>query len=354
MNHLHGQRGQTFPIWAFGTLTVLVMLTLALSYGQMITWQIRASNAADAAARGMLAVQTSQWNQEEATLHAAAVEEYRLRNITQDLLEVIRGNGGCTTGSGATSCSTIYSTLRQAYLDSLTRYTNDVVIMGRISTPSFTTQVQQIGAALAQYQANCGQPNGGDCSFDYTLVGATPRNNSFLEDVYSDCCAWTVGGGTSGNPKEDLDPMEIEVVACSTVSPWVPNFWNWSTPAFNVVGRAAATSIMDTQEFMWVGSLVNPDSLTSAVFQPTEYPESSSDSAIFSSNDDKYYRIDYGGNPNDPNNNGNPATSNGVAAFFYTASNPGLEAADGFWSAMAIKPFSGNLTAGTNFSCAAN
>ncbi len=346
----NSQRGQTFPIWAFGTLTVLTMLALAMSYGQMIAWQMRAMNAADAAARGMLSVQTTQWNETEATLHAAAVEEYRLRVTMNDLLEVIRGNGGCTA-STTPSCATLYANLRQNYLDELSRYTNDVAVLGRISAPTFANQVTLIQAALAQYQANCGTTSGGDCAFNYTLVEATPRPKTYLEDVYGDCCNDVVGGGTSGNPKLDLTPMQIEIVACAKVTPWVPNFWNWSGATFNVVGRAAATSIMDTQEFMWVGSLVNPSSLSSAVFQASEYPESSNNQTTGFANNDQYYRIDYGGNPNNTNNTGDPSTSDGVGGFYYTASEPGLYVADGWWSTMDIKPFAGNLVAGTNYTC---
>ncbi|MGH7736793.1 MAG: pilus assembly protein TadG-related protein [Candidatus Tyrphobacter sp.] len=395
---MNGQRGQTFPIWSFGTLTVLTMLALSLSYGQMIRWQMRATNAADAAARGMLSIQTTQWNETEAALQASAVEEYRLRLTMNDLLEVIRGNGGCNDngasnlsggsqqqyddpsrnpepfwhGGGnptpspspapsasptagptpnAQSCVTIYQTLRQNYLDSLTRYTNDVAVLGRLSTPTWATQVAQIKAALTQYQANCGTPSGGDCAFDYTLVEVTPRPTTYLEDVYADCCSFVVGGGTSGDPKLDLTPAEVEVVACAKTTPWVPSFWHWSGGPVDVVGRAAATSIMASQEFMYVGSLVNPASATGAVFQPSEYPDSATGSALGFSSGDEYYRIDYGGNPNDAYNSGNPAVSNGQSGFMYQATNPGLEVADGFWSTMAIKPFAGVLTPGASFAC---
>jgi hypothetical protein len=346
----HAQRGQTFPIWAFGTLTVLTMLALALSYGQMIAWQMRAMNAADAAAKGMLSVQTTQWNETEATLHAAAVEEYRLRVTMNDLLEVIHGDGGCSATTTPT-CAQLYANLRQNYLDSLTRYTNDVSILGRVSAPTWASQVSEIQAALAQYQASCGTPAGGDCSFDYTLVEATPRPNTYTEDVYADCCNFAVGGGTSGNPKLDLTPMQLEIVACANVTPWIPNFWNWNAPTYQAVGRAAATSIMDTQEFLWVGSIVNPASVTSSVFQTSEYPESSNNSSVGFANSDQYYRIDFGGNPNNTLNPGDPATSNGNNGFVYGAAYPGLMVADGWWTAMPIQPFAGNLTAGVSFAC---
>ncbi len=348
----HAQRGQTFPIWAFGTLTVLTMLALALSYGQMVAWQIRAMNAADAAAKGMLSVQTTQWNETEAVLHASAVEEYRLRVTMNDLLETIHGDGGCTKSTPTQeTCTSIYQTLRHNYLDALQRYTNDVSIMGRISAPGWTQQVSEIQAALAQYQQYCGTPEGGDCSFDYTLVEVTPRPNTYTEDVYADCCNWVVGGGTSsGNQKLDLTPMQLEIVTCANVTPWIPNFWNWNAHSYQVVGRAAATSIMDTQEFLWVGSMVDPASTSGAVLQPSEYPENASDQPVGFFNNDQYYRIDYGGNPNIADNTGDPSTVSG-GGYYYTASYPGLQAADGWWTAMPIQPFAGNLTAGVNFSC---
>ncbi len=349
MRH-HAQRGQTFPIWAFGTLTVLTMTALALSYGQMVTWQMRAMNAADAAAKGMLSVQTTQWNETEATLHAAAIEEYRLRVTMNDLLEVIHGDGGCSA-STAPSCATLYANLRQNYLDSLQRYTNDVMIIGRASNPTWTNQVSLIQSALAQYQTNCGTTSGGDCGFDYTLVEITPRPTTYLEDVYADCCNMVVGGGTQGNPKLDLTPMEIEIVACANVTPWIPTLWNWSGTSTQVVGRAAATSIMDTQEFMWAGSLVDPASASSAVFQQSEYPESSNDQTTGFANSDLYYRIDFGGNPNDTLNAGDPSTSNGVGGYTYTATHSGLYVAAGWWTAMPIQPFAGPLTSGVNYSC---
>ncbi len=347
----HYERGQTLPVWAFGSLATLVLLFMALSFGSNLRWQMRAQNAADAAARGLLAAQTTQWNQTVATLHAAAIEEYRLRYVMHDLLLVIQGNGGCDSksgDSGSTTCAAMYADLRQQYLDSLQRYTNDVALLNRISTPSQSQQLDTIKAALTLYQTNCGKANGGDCAFNYTLVGYQPRQDSYVEDVYSDCCAFVVGGNTSVTPKTDLSPMEIEVVACANIPPLFKSIFNFTAPTVQAIGRAAATSIMSTQEFMYVGSQYNP--VTTKVFQQSEYPESSTGSAVFD-NDDPSYRIDYGGNPNDPENAGNPATSDGKWGFTYTPKNAGLLAATGFWQAMPIKPFSGQLSSGTSFTC---
>ena len=350
----HAQRGQTFAIWAFGTLSIILLTIFAISYGTMIQWQMRAQNAADAAAQGMLAVQTSQFNETVSTLHAAAIEEYRLRYIINDLLQVSRGVGGCdpTIGSSSnTSCDQMYLQLRQDYLDSLTRYTNDVALINRINTPTFNNGVTTIQNALAVYQTNCGSPSGGDCAFEYTLVGHQPRQNNLVENVYADCCGFTVGGGTSASPKQDLKPMEIEVVACANLNWPVNSFFNFQLPAYTVVGRAAATSIQLTQEFMYVGSIENPKQGSGTnVYQQSEFPESGYNGAIFS-DDDPNYRIDYGGNPNNPYNQGNPAVSNGKAGFVYSPGNEGILAATGWWGSMAIKPFMNTIQQGSNYTC---
>ncbi len=348
---MHAQRGQTLPIWAFGSLTTLVLIAMALSFGSTLRWQMRAQNAADAAARGLLAVQTSQLNETIATLHAAAVEEYRIRFVINDLLQVIQGSGGCNSAKGAsgpTACVTMYASLRQNYLDALQRYSSDVALLNRISYPSYTDQVSAINAALTLYQLNCGQPNGGDCAFSYSVVGLQPRADSYVEDVYADCCAWTVGGGTAVTPNRNLSPLEIEVVACANVQPLFASFFKFAQTPYQAIGRAAATSIMSTQEFLYVGSVVNPQ--TNQVFQPTEYPESAANTAVFSSSDPNY-RIDYGGNPDNPNNSGNPATSDGHFGFQFNAQNQGLEPLTGWWQSMAIRPFMGQLSNGTNYTC---
>lgn len=348
---LETQRGQTLPLWTFGTMTILVMLAYAFSYGTLIQWHIRAQNAADAAAQGLLTAQTSQWNQTVITLHAAAVEEYRLRFVINDILQVSRGSGGCNSSGTASDCRVMYGQLRQAYFDSLERYTTDVALLHRIDQPTFANDVTAIQTALALYQdsTHCGTPQGGDCAFDYTLLPVSTRANSYLENVYSDCCGFTVGGGTSADPKQDFQPMELEIVACANV-PWPLKLFKFEPPNYMAIGRAAATPIMVTQEFEYIGSLVNPDSPSGAVFQPSEFPETAYGSAALTASDDENYRIDYGGNPNDPENGGNPATSNGQAAFTYTPGDMGLLVADGWWGSMAIKPFSGTIST-AKFSC---
>ncbi|MBV9270737.1 MAG: hypothetical protein JO165_06560, partial [Candidatus Eremiobacteraeota bacterium] len=111
----HSERGQTLPVWTFGTLTLLVMAAMMLAYGTNLRYQIEAQNAADAAAQGMLSIQTSQLNQTTAALHSATVEEYRIRYILNDLEQVSQGNGGCNPHSDfhdKKSCWAMYLNLR--------------------------------------------------------------------------------------------------------------------------------------------------------------------------------------------------------------------------------------------------
>ncbi|MEO9263302.1 MAG: pilus assembly protein TadG-related protein [Candidatus Baltobacteraceae bacterium] len=337
-------RGQTMPVWAFGTLTVLVLFVFALSYGSMLRWQIRAQNAADAAARGLLSVQATQWNEMESDLQAAAVEEYRIRTIAQSTLLTIHGDGGCNSlaFSGPTSCEVMYENLRSQYLDAVARYTSDITVLHRITGPTFDDQANAMKASLALLQQNCSLNNGGDCAFDYTLVAAQPRVDQYMEDVYADCCSFAVGGGTvaPAGLTKNFTPMEIEVVACANVQAPVPSFFTFKAPTYVAIGRAAATTIMATQEFMYPGTIVNPR--TNQPFQPVEYPESATNAPVLGANNDFWYKTDFGGNP---------ATTDGQSMFWYQLVNDGLLTAVGWWSSIAITPFSGTLAPGASFQC---
>ncbi len=339
------------PLWAFGMLTVLSLLALAINYGNMLMWQMRAQNAADAAAQGLLTVQTSQWNEELATLHAAAVEEYRIRFLINDILQVVHGVGGCDSSSGSTGCDAIYQTLRGEYFDAVTRYTNDIQILQRVSTQTYPAQIAAMKAILGTYQTNCGTAKGGDCAFDYALVHAQSRADDYLEDVYSDANSSTVGGGSRSAPTEDLTPMELEVITCAKVPAPFAHFLNFNAAPTTVVGRAAATSIMATQEFMYAGSLQN-NLNGNKVFQPTEYPESAQNRALFS-NHDPQYRIDFGGNPNNPDNYGSPFTafSNGLFVGNGAQEDQGMLVFTGWWTSLAIKPLPYAVTEGADFAC---
>ena len=356
------KRGQTFPVWVFGTLTVLTLLAFSVNYGNAIYWQLRAQNAADAAAQGAMSVQATRWNAMLGDLHAAAVEEYRLRYIARDLDVITAPNAalvtGCaTSGGGPLSCATIYQNLVSQYVAAANRYTSDVQLMQALSTPTFGGDVADIQAAVANFQTNCSSNNGGDCAFNYTVVNPRPRLTA-LNDVISDCCGDTVGGGlvAPASLNQALQPIEIEVVACAKVKPLFPSALSWvAAPTFTAIGRAASTTIMATQEFMEMGAVVNP--VSSTVFQPSEYPESApigtGGGPVNGANNDAPLRIDYGGNVTCPLGNcGNPqrVVNPGNGIFNGVIHNQAMDIYTGWWTSIPIAPYSGPLNAG-QFTC---
>jgi hypothetical protein len=353
----HGQRGQTLPVWAFGSLSLLVLVSLVINYGNILAWQFRAQNAADAAARALLSIQDNQWNQEISTVHAAAVEEYRLRNILNDLYYVAHDDGGCVKkNTDATGCAQMYTNLRGQFLDSLNRYTADIQLLNRIVATHQGSQVSTMKQLLAQMQQSgtCGTASGLDCSFTYTLVGTQDRYDSYMEDVYSDATSVLVGADTSSPSSlgTDLQPLDVEVVACAKVNGIFPSVYNLKVPTFFAIGRAAATSIMATQETMYLGSVTNP--ITGNVFQPSEFPESTTGSPVLGSLGDTYdqnYRIDYGGYQGNPYGNPGNASTTSSGVWHFQAQYPGIQVFTGWWTAMPIRPFMGNLQQGTSFTC---
>lgn len=351
----HAQRGQTLPVWTFGTLAVLLLLFYMLDYTNAIRWQMRAQNAADAAAAGALSVQATEWNQMLINLHASAVEEFRLRRTLDAMLLTLNGKGGCTNRSipyplatSATDCAVIYENLRNNFLASYARYTNDVLQQQAVAPLSSSAQLAEMKNVIQQYQNNCSStgsnvPNGGDCSFQYTLARSKLRRNAYLEDVKMDAAAMLVGGHTGGNPKDDFTPYEIEVVTCANVQPMIPHFFSLNAGTFRAVGRSAATSIQVTQEWLDPGHYTNPG--TGKLFQPTEYPENGTTlaSSVFGGSSYDWYSVEFGGNP--------AQAFPKSEAYVVNVNNDEFSLWTGWWASIPIHPFSGQLAYPSDYSC---
>src|ERR1700676_5682575 len=101
-------RGQTLPIWSMGIAGALVLALAAMQYGEVLRWQVRAQNAADAAAVAALSVQTQTWNQQLALVYAASVEEWRIKNLLNALQAAAYADPGCTNG-GAGCHATVHA-----------------------------------------------------------------------------------------------------------------------------------------------------------------------------------------------------------------------------------------------------
>ena len=323
-------RGQTLPIWALGIAAALVLAFAALQYGEVLRWQVRAQNAADAAATAALSVQTQTWNQQLALVYAAAVEEWRIRNLLNGMQAAAYGDPGC----GA-NCPATFAALRDQYMKAVQRYTNDVQLVNRTSQYSFAQAQADAKAMVAQLQANCGQANGGDCGFTYSVIAVQPRQNA-VNDVEQDGGAWVINNpGTPATVKQDYTPAQIEIVACAKVAPIVPGFLGFTPPTFTAVGRAAATSAMVTQEWIQPGYLNDPR--TGMPFQPVEiYGPPTNPSGPDSWN---WFTIQFGGNP---------ATAFPKKdAYAERVNEPEFSAVTGWWIAVPMKPFSGKLDMGS-------
>jgi hypothetical protein len=322
-------RGQTLPIWSLGIAAALVLAFAAMQYGEVLRWQVRAQNAADAAASAALSAQTQTWNQQLSLVYAAAVEEWRIRHLLTGLQAAAYNDPGCT----GTGCSATFNQLRTEYLRAVARYTTDVQLINRTSQYTQAQAAADARALVQQLQTNCGQANGGDCSFTYNVVQVRAR--TALNDVEEDGGAWVINNpGTLATVKTDYVPIQLEIVTCAKVAPIVPSFLNFQPPTFTAIGRAAATSAMVTQEWLQPGYQVNPR--TGQAFQPVEQYAPGTNAT--GPNGWNWFTINFGGNP---------ATAfPKYDAYAERVGGPEFSAVTGWWNTVPIKPFSGQLDTG--------
>jgi hypothetical protein len=332
-------RGQVLPIWTMGIAVVLVLAFAALQYGQVLRWQIRAQNAADAAAAGALSVQASSWNQQLTLLYAAGVEEYRIKQLLAGLRLAGNDDPSCQSATGG--CWAQFVKLRDAYHRAVDRYSTDVQLVHRASQYTLAQAQSDARAIVADFEKNCGQVNGGDCGFTYSVTDFRKRVG-ILNDVRQAGGVWAVNtGSTNGTPGDDYTPAQIEVVVCADVNPIVPSVLGFKPPVFRAIGRAAATSAMVTQEWIQPGQIVNPR--TGSVFQPVETQYAVP--GVSTSFGKNWFQVDYGGNA---------ATAHASQDYYIqNMSVDEFSAATGWWSSIPIKPYSGAL-ADASYACKAS
>ena len=334
-------RGQTLPIWAMGIAAALTLAFAAIQYGEVLRWQVRAQNAADAAAVAALSVQTQTWNQQLALVYAASVEEWRIKNLLNALQAAAYADPGCR--NGGSDCQAAFDVLRQQYYRAVQRYTTDVQLVNRTSHYTFDQAHADAKAIVTGLQANCGATGGGDCAFTYNVVSVTPR--AALNDVEQSAGVWAVNNGTTAAVKLDYTPAQIEIVTCAKIAPAVPSFLSFKPPTFTAIGRAAATSAMVTQEWIQPGTIVNPT--TGAPFQAPETLGLSNTTATGPSTGSgnwNWFTIAFGGN--------SAKAYPTYDAYSMRVTGPEFSAVTGWWNAIPVKPFSGALNM-ANVSCAA-
>ncbi len=297
MNRPHASRGQVLPLWVVAILTTFVLAFLAINYGNTLRWQMRAQNAADAAAQAVMAIQTQHFNELTAALYASNVEEFRIRLLLDGMLNALNGAGGCTgapatpketgqaqfaTGSG--TCDQVFADLLPRYEEAVVRYGNDIQQLNNVATLTTYTNWSSDSSSMIAHlgSGRCNTTStttvvsdGGDCNFKYTLNGIGYRRNlNALEaDAYN--VVFPALGDTLANNAETensnlFDPGMVDVVTCTKVPPLIPLFGALKAQTHYVIGRAGATAVLVENDWLQPGAILDPARSGSIDFQPYE------------------------------------------------------------------------------------
>jgi hypothetical protein len=287
----HAERGQTLPIWIGGIVAGLVLLWFTLDYASTIRWQVRAQNAADAAAASLLSVQTTRFNQMEMTLYALSLDEWRIRNLVESMVLVVQGGGGCqnqtpawTAGKATSACGVAYTALRNAYVAALYRYTQEAQALQTIQQyATIANETTEINAIIAAQNGGtlCGARNGWDCGFTYALAPngqLQTRTQVWNIDQFFGGTTGYYGyiqwqPGTVATVNQNLLPARLEVVACAKVTPPIASFFQLHAQTFLAIGRAGATTVAATSEWLIPGAFAfaaNDPKYPNQVIQPPE------------------------------------------------------------------------------------
>ncbi len=364
---MNGQRGQTLPVWAFGLLTSLMLTLMIFDYANALRWQIRAQNAADAVAQSLVSVQSQHYDKMLMQLHAAAVEEWRIRKTMTALLSVMQGTGGCGTGAhqAGTSCDLVYNSLRANYIADVARYSQDVQNMAALTEYTSSeqqTDMEQIAKGYNQTNCSGSGATQADCALTYTVASPAPRCSAqgALSGVTNDTYGDEVGGSSTlpsgfNCSSSDLSPLEVEVDTCAKIDPLVGSFFKLNGLSYYAIGRAAATSAMVEQEWINPGKLTNPNN-QNLPFQQNEFPEdaggtapsccaSGSSGSNFCNNGSgayDWYAVHFQcGNSWMAHTTGGPGHPGGYTA---AVAQDEFSLDTGFWSALPVPPYNGTFT----------
>ncbi len=233
----HAQRGQTFPFWVFSTVLGLTLVFFVANYTNTMRWELRAQNAADAAASAAISTDANMNNQFSTMMYAAAIEEVRIRYLNQAILNTINGVGGCDPAPGQ-SCDQDYQSLVSAYGTASSNFATLVQLMRQAN--NFTQGGQQNAPWKAMGLL------GSDCSVFDCAFTITPLDVS------------VAGPGSAET---------VDVAACKNVPTLVPQLMGLGTGnSFQAIGRSAETLTAVNETFS--PATLNPH--TGQPFQPAE------------------------------------------------------------------------------------
>jgi hypothetical protein len=299
-----GQRGQLLPVWALGAVTLLAMTLFIVNYANVVRWQIRAQNAADAAAAASMSPIANGWNEIELQLYASTIEEMRIRYLNQALLNTL-AQQGCTSTA---ACTADYNALVPQLASAVANYDQNTLFVQNLGSmvndryldpsngafetisggppnipnwPDDTTcDKVQGGNGYNIYSGAwsgppSAQPTPGGSYPGWSSTGCTSQSDTAFSYTPIDVDSGDIGYGT---------PNLSEVVSCRSVPVFQSKMLGLGSSAtFKAVGVSAFT-VSPLQEAFQPGVTVNPS--TAKPYQPTETytPDNNSD-----------YTVDYSG-----------------------------------------------------------
>jgi Flp pilus assembly protein TadG len=344
MKH-HAQRGQVIPFWAVSIASMLALTGGILTYGNAIAWQIRAQNAADAAALGAIGVQTQQLNTMNMLLYSAAVEEFRIRYLLNGAILAMHKSGGCmpkANGPPANDCIQEFQGEAERFVPAVNRYSNTVnMLNGVTQSMSVANQETDMTNYVAALQNTCGTVTGGDCAFKYLITKDATRASLYNvdADAYGILQPNKLRTSAATYQATLYGPIEIEIAVCAK-SP-SPLLWHFGMPTGHVIARSAAEAVIVVQDWMQPGEIVDPNSGQNETYfqdrsQETNWYTSTFTSGLGAGTYYDWYTPTFGGNANTP--------SSSTMRFSSTLSSNEFSARVGWWDAIPIKPWSGALS----------
>ncbi|MGP6158714.1 MAG: pilus assembly protein TadG-related protein [Vulcanimicrobiaceae bacterium] len=302
----NGERGQLLPVWTLGVITLLAMSLFIVNYANIMRWQVRGQNAADAAAAASMSPIADGWNEIELQLYASTIEEMRIRYLNQAILNTL-AQQGCTSTA---ACTADYNALNTQLQSAVNNYDTNTLFVQNLGSmvndryldpsngafetitggppaisgwPDDTTcDKVQGGNGYNIYSGGwagppSAQPTPGGSWVGWSSTGCTSQSDVAFKYTPVDVDSGDIGYGT---------PNLAEVVACKNVSLIGAKLLGLgNTATFKDVAVSAYT-VSPIPEAFNPGVTINPS--TGNAYQPTEtYTSDPSQGSL--------YTVDYGG-----------------------------------------------------------
>jgi hypothetical protein len=218
------------PVWILAIVANLALIMFIANETNVLRWQIRAQNAADAGAGAALAVAGDADNQIVTQLYSLQIDEYRIRYLNQAILDLVNSNSADQTS---------YAALNTALQQSIANYD------GVLQDMQVAKDLENGGEQIAQTDGWTAFATGScpprDCNFTYTGLDVGPNE----------------GVGTA---------EKADVATCKLVPSIFPAILGLPGNQFRAVGRASVTLVQIPSTFS--PGDVNP--ATSVQYQPDE------------------------------------------------------------------------------------